>query len=274
MTKFQNTVLKYTKADKVDVILLPEMAFTGYTFKDAEDILPYAEEQRGPQFQFLSKIAKIMNAYIFCGYPEIAFAADKKSAKLYNSAYLVDRSGELLLNYRKTFLFETDKTWAAEGDGFKVVELTNCLNQKFTAGLAICMDINPYEFKDNSKFELATFCKEKQIDALLFLANWNDHDPEGPEKAGVAGIMDYWLWRLTPLINKKFNEKEKPYKSWCFFCADRVGAEDALQDNAGKTHFIGSSCCIKLNPFELVYNLGKKNEGVLAVEVKLEKQTN
>lgn len=43
MKKFSNTILKYTKNDKIDVIMLPEMAFTGYTFKNAEDVLPYAE---------------------------------------------------------------------------------------------------------------------------------------------------------------------------------------------------------------------------------------
>ncbi len=40
------------------------------------------------------------------------------------------------------------------------------------------MDINPYEFQDNTKFELADFCVNKRIDVLFFLAAWNDHEPE------------------------------------------------------------------------------------------------
>ena len=36
------------------------------------------------------------------------------------------------------------------------------------------------------------------------------------------------------------------------------------------THFIGCSCCIKLNPVELVYNFDKKTEGLMKVECKLE----
>ena len=36
------------------------------------------------------------------------------------------------------------------------------------------------------------------------------------------------------------------------------------------THFIGSSCGIKLNPTELVYNLDKKREGIIKIELKLE----
>lgn len=132
------------------------------------------------------------------------------------------------------------------------------------------MDINPYEFKDNEKFELANFCLEKKIDVLLFLSNWNDHDPKGDEKKGIASIIDYWLWRLTPLVNKKFNKNKERYKSWCFFCCDRVGNEISLKNDKEKTYFIGSSCCLKVNPVELVYNLGKKNEGILVSEVKLE----
>ena len=35
--------MKYNKNDKLDVILFPEMAFTGYTFKNREDIKDYCE---------------------------------------------------------------------------------------------------------------------------------------------------------------------------------------------------------------------------------------
>jgi predicted amidohydrolase len=33
----------------------------------------------------------------------------------YNSAVVVDPTGEVVGNYRKTFRFETDKNWAREG---------------------------------------------------------------------------------------------------------------------------------------------------------------
>jgi protein N-terminal amidase len=34
----------------------------------------------------------------------------------YNSAMVVDKTGEVVGNYRKTFRFETDKNWAREGE--------------------------------------------------------------------------------------------------------------------------------------------------------------
>lgn len=49
------------------------------------------------------------------------------------------------------------------------------------------MDINPYEFLDNSKFELSDFCKKEQVDVVLFLSAWNDHEPERNDRNSVEG---------------------------------------------------------------------------------------
>jgi hypothetical protein len=41
------------------------------------------------------------------------------SPEYYNSAITVNREGETIANYRKSFLYYTDETWALEGpDGF------------------------------------------------------------------------------------------------------------------------------------------------------------
>ena len=58
---------------------------------------------------------------------------------------MIERKG-LNLNYRKSFLFETDKIWAIEGQGFKAFEISNHEGKKFKANVGICMDIDPYEF--------------------------------------------------------------------------------------------------------------------------------
>jgi protein N-terminal amidase len=43
------------------------------------------------------------------GYPEVELQNNEE--KFFNSAYILDRKGQLVLNYRKHFLYETDKTW-------------------------------------------------------------------------------------------------------------------------------------------------------------------
>lgn len=36
--------MRYNKNDKIDILMLPEMALTGYTFKDRDDIKDCCEE--------------------------------------------------------------------------------------------------------------------------------------------------------------------------------------------------------------------------------------
>lgn len=110
------------------------------------------------------------------GYPEVEIQNNEE--KFFNSAYILDRKGQLILNYRKHFLYETDKTWCEAGDSFKTLQIETISGHTLTCAVAICMDINPYEFQDNEAFELANFCKSKQIDALFLLTAWNDHEPE------------------------------------------------------------------------------------------------
>jgi protein N-terminal amidase len=55
------------------------------------------------------------------GYPEKVDVTPKwpTSPEYYNSAITVNSDGETVANYRKSFLYYTDETWALEGpDGF------------------------------------------------------------------------------------------------------------------------------------------------------------
>lgn len=53
------------------------------------------------------------------GYPEKATnGSDAASLASYNSTVTVSPTGEIVANYRKTFLYYTDDSWATEGTGF------------------------------------------------------------------------------------------------------------------------------------------------------------
>lgn len=56
--------------DELDLLVLPEMAVTGYCFKNAEEIAPFLESQRGITFDMSSEIAKRLGCYVVAGYPE------------------------------------------------------------------------------------------------------------------------------------------------------------------------------------------------------------
>jgi protein N-terminal amidase len=53
------------------------------------------------------------------GYPEKVDSSEQASApEYYNSLVVVDKAGQNVAHYRKSFLYYTDATWAREGQGF------------------------------------------------------------------------------------------------------------------------------------------------------------
>lgn len=82
------------------------------------------------------------------------------------SMYVIDRKGNLIENYRKHFLYTPDYKFCRDGECFKTVSIKNTLNQPIKIGLGICMDINPKDFIDYSKYELADFFKKENVDGI------------------------------------------------------------------------------------------------------------
>ena len=245
---------KYTKEDKIDIIIFPETALTGYIFDNKEDILPYTSPyDSGETFEFCSSLSKRLNCYVFMGYPE-----KTENNTLYNSAMITNPKGESLPSYRKSFLYDDDKRWSSEGNGFGYMEITTHSGKEIKLGIGICMDINPYEFKSPwEKMEFGTHCKEKDVDIIVFLTNWTDYEKyEDKSKKAIYESINYWLCRLEPIYKQK--------KNVYLCCADRTGLEKG-------THFLGCSCIVKLTPrAELVNYLDKTTQGIICEELKLE----
>ena len=60
--------------------------------------------------------------------------------------YIIDPNGNLVLNYSKHFLYETDKKFCRAGNGFQTVQITTKKGVNLNIGIGICMDINPKDF--------------------------------------------------------------------------------------------------------------------------------
>lgn len=94
----------------------------GYNFESLEHIYPYLEPTTaGISSKWAKTAALKYNCVVAVGYPEKTDGSleDTEPAKLYNSAIIVHPQGTVASNYRKTFLYYTDDTWAQEGpDGF------------------------------------------------------------------------------------------------------------------------------------------------------------
>lgn len=93
----------------------------GYNFKSFEHISPYLEPTgSGISSLWARTTALKYDCTVAVGYPERVHASGGRlsAPEHYNSLIVVNGEGETVANYRKSFLYYTDDTWANEGQGF------------------------------------------------------------------------------------------------------------------------------------------------------------
>lgn len=93
---------------------------TGYNFRSLQHITPFLEPTgSGITSLWARTTALKYNCVVTAGYPEkVEYSTKEGRPEYYNSAITVSGDGETLANYRKSFLYYTDETWALEGRGF------------------------------------------------------------------------------------------------------------------------------------------------------------
>lgn len=139
MTNFEQVekLLERIEQD-TDLVVLPELAFTGYNFDTTESILPYSEHAKDSETtEFLTKQSQKHGIHIIAGFSELD-VNDK--TKIYNSSMLVGVDG-LVGTYRKIHLFGNEKVVFQPGDEFKVFPLKlkkSGIETKL--GILVCFD--------------------------------------------------------------------------------------------------------------------------------------
>jgi predicted amidohydrolase len=137
------------------IIVLPELATTGYCWESRAEIAPYVEAIPGPTTQRFQALARTYGCYIALSLPEV----DPASGVYYNSMALIGPQA-IIGTYRKIHSYISEPRWARDGDlGMPVWETP--LGR--LAGL-ICMDAE--------YFEAARIAAVHQADVLLFPTNW------------------------------------------------------------------------------------------------------
>jgi predicted amidohydrolase len=114
---------------KADLIVLPELFTTGYTFISKEEAESMAENTEGKTAEFLMGIAKRTNAVVVGGFIE------KDGNHIFNSSMIVSDS-EVLGTYRKLHLYYKEKLWFSPGN--KPLEMYEVKDIK--VGIMICFD--------------------------------------------------------------------------------------------------------------------------------------
>lgn len=175
------------------LIVLPEMATTGYCWESRDEIAPHVEPLPGPTTERFQELARTYNCYIALSLPEV----DPATNVFYNSMVLLGPEGPIG-TYRKIHSYISEPRWARDGDlGMPVWETP--LGR--LTGL-ICMDAE--------YFEAARIPALHHADVLLFPTNWLD------EKSPSS----YWMARAF---------ENRVY----FIAANRYGRERGVQFSGG-----------------------------------------
>lgn len=229
-----DAVLAKANVQDLDLLVLPELAFSGYNFKSLQHISPYLEPTTsGISSLWARTTALKYECVVIVGYPEKVDISPKwpASPEYYNSAITVNKDGETISNYRKSFLYYTDSKWALEGpDGFFDGEIDGLGN----VAIGICkwptksferMDLNPYKFEAPwNAWEFAYHIIHKQANLVVLSMAWRTREdvrsysrqPQEPDMDTLA----YWLARLEPVIRA-----EQKGEIIVVF-ANRTGVED------------------------------------------------
>jgi predicted amidohydrolase len=255
-------ILANASPKNLDLLVLPELAFTGYNFKSLHAIAPFLEPTAaGPSATWANATAQNLNCAVVVGYPETVDVSKKwpTSPEYYNAAVAVSPSGATLANYRKSFLFYTDETWALEGpDGFFGGEFDGIGN----VAMGICMDLNPYKFEAPwSDWEFAYHILHVEARVAIVSMAWNTREeketyvatPKEPDMETLA----YWVARLEPLVRRE--EKGEII----VVLANRCGVEDDAV-------YVGTSTVLGIEEGEVkLYGvLGRGVEELLVVDTE------
>ena len=293
-----NAILESNKPSQLSLLVLPELAFTGYNFPSLEAIKPYLEPTTaGPTTHWAIETAHRYTCNVTVGYPETTTSSTTGQTQNYNSTVTVSPTGKILANYRKSFLYYTDETWASEGPFGSALAINSHtetskpffvgpLGRLGLAGHGICMDINPYQFTAPwTDYEFGNTMLRSGVRLVILSMAWLTRllpseleiEPLQPDMETVA----YWLERFYPFI------EEAPREEIIVVFANRCGMEGNLNgrkvevengvevgEEGDRVCYAGSSCVMRFQGGEVrmfdrgegVAILGKSEEGLLVVD--------
>lgn len=167
---------------KADLVCLPETADFGWLYQNArEDAQPIP----GKYTDFLSGLARELNVWISAG------CLEKDADKTYNSAILIDRSGNIVLKHRK--IITLPKLTAHLYDAGSTEDIKVVDTEFGRIGLTICADnfdiANPQKVSDMGAWLLVTphGYAEKESDLVDNAVSFMNHIKK------IAGTTELWV---------------------------------------------------------------------------------
>ena len=281
--------------DNLDLLILPELAFTGYNHPSLSAIAPYLEPTAdGPSTRWAIRTATRLKCTVAVGYPEAATpnspngegggnwntAYDAQitandSTIAYNSLVFVDAEGQVVAHHRKHFLYFTDDNWAKEGTGFYsgIIPIGNG-GKRIKAAAGICMDINPYRFESPwTAYEFANHCRTARAKVVVVSMAWLTRlTPTELLEETLRPDMDtlsYWIERFRPLFEAVGSREEV-----IVVFANRTGEEGWGGDKVGAVRYAGSSAVMGMRKADDIKDanvkiwdvMGRAQDGLMIVD--------
>lgn len=126
-----NRLYGMISACESDLIVLPELALSGYLFSSIEEVKSVSESvPEGKVFKGFKSLAAVKNTSIVYGF------AEQSQSRYFNSCALINPDGSFYV-YRKIHLFDREKLFFTPGDRpFEVCKA----KKDVVVGLMICFD--------------------------------------------------------------------------------------------------------------------------------------
>ena len=145
LAKAELLIQNAVKAQKLDLVVLPEDCITGPIPYNLE----YSLDDTSDAVLFFRNLARKYKLYLVCG----SFIK-KREGKYFNTALLIDRTGEIILEYEKNNLWIPERRYLAPGTNLPVVK-----TDIGTIGLTICWDLaSPNIFQTLARQEADIIC--------------------------------------------------------------------------------------------------------------------
>jgi predicted amidohydrolase len=124
------TAIEAAARDGAQIVVLPELASSGYVFADRAELASLAEPRDGAAITEWANLAEAFGLTIVAGFPEAA------GGKIYNSAAVVDRTG-LRGVYRKAHLWDSENAVFDRADDLPLLVDT----EHGRIGVMVCYDV-------------------------------------------------------------------------------------------------------------------------------------
>lgn len=212
-----------------NLIVLPELATTGYTFRSRDEAYAHAERiPSGDTVQGWAQLAAERNVYIVGCLPEL------DGVELFDTAVLVGPDG-FIGKYRKTHLWNEEKLFFSPGNlGFPVFD-----TKIGRIGLLVCWDI---WFP-----ETARIVAQQGADIICIPTGWVWTPPPLYDASGVC--MAAYLTMTAAHVNNVF-----------IATADRIGTERT-------SGFMGNSLIAGTNGWPVGRIAGPDEETILYADI-------